>query len=280
MSNWAIHDGTQTFSTALDEANSRGILLPTITVAHEWTAWVELIDATPVAAHAFIANYFTSRATSRVSVIEFAIGGVGAEVPIAGPLGIDASAGVAPDGPSLYVPVYVPKGARIAARWRGDAVPGSGLANPTMTLTLLAASGRTPMALHDATLTAGLTLDASTTTGVTIDPGFPSNSEGADVELVSSLPRNVRGFFVNLSVPPEGSGGRHAGIAFVNIGAGGSEVRIAAVPYRPDVSRQMAPRCIGPFFTALPAGTRVTMSAMAATSLTPARLIAGWLTFF
>lgn len=280
MSNWPLQEATQTETVGLDLAASTAIVLPTLSAANTWTAWTQLVAATARAAEGFTLLVTNAQTTGRAGVIELAIGSAGNEVPIAGPFSIDITATVAMDSTTLYVPVALPAGVRVAARWRATATATAGLYTPNVTVALAAPTGMTPVGFAPTTLTAGLTLSGSETNGTTIDAGGTVHTEGARVEISAALPRSVRGFFVNLATPTSGGGGRHSGIVFVNVGAAGSEQRVAAVPYRPDVGTHMAPRCAGPYFVPIAAGTRVSLSSQYSNTGTPARLVSCWLTFF
>lgn len=112
-----------------DTANSRGTVMAVPGSANVKGAWTQIIAATAEPYTALGVSVQgggdTTQATTR-QLIDIGIGAAGAEQVLIGDIGTETSAteGVMQLGPQVFG-VYVPKGARLAARWQGATLTGN-----------------------------------------------------------------------------------------------------------------------------------------------------------
>ncbi len=255
MSNWPLLNASATESVGLVRASSRGTDLAS-GAAHTWSSWVQLTAATSRSAEGFLVNVVSSAGCGRIQLLEIGIGASGSEVTLFGPFAIDGNAGIATEGQSLFVPIRVPEGARIAARVRNSTGSNTGQANTRVSLTLFRGGGLFPVGMQE-TFAVGLSLTTGSVTSTTqLDSGATANTAGAWVELTASTPVETRGFYICQSFNA-GDGTRATYIIDVGIGASAAEVVVASFPVTGDFTQQGGPKILGPFPLHLPAGTRI-----------------------
>lgn len=249
MSNWIVQRGSDVVVVA-----SR-VQCDTAAGNHAMSAWTQLSASCPVSAAACIVQVWTPGYCP--TVLQIGIGSAGSEqviatLPCIGSYGWDRA--TCAWTPSFVLPLAIPRGVRIAARWQAQD-NGSGPAPRYVTMSVVAQSGRLPVG-YSLVEAAGITLNDTMPTALT---NHASNAQyfGAWTELVASTTRRIRGVCPQIT-------GRIRPLTEnqtveIGIGASGSERPIARSMGRVQYGDWPQAQHIHPTPVSIPAGTRLSM---------------------
>ena len=254
-----------------DTSNSIGIGVNPSSSSNTKGSYVTLISATAFDV-CWMDAYVGMGSSSGGYSIDIAVGPAGQEKIIVNNLFVtNTSAAALRHGPHYSFPVSIPAGMRISARAQCGASSDTG--NNFVALQLFDGS------FTQMEGTAGvdsISFNAGSTTGVTVTASGSSNTKGSYAQLIAATARDYIGLFFAVgragSLPS--TSGSH--LMDVAIGASGQEKIIlpnlvfeyaaAAEAYYPETE--------GPYFIAVPAGTRLAARSQSDTSSSPVTVVA------
>lgn len=209
-------------------------------------AYTELIASTDYDA---IGVYLGSRPGGAYWNYELGIGAASSEVSV----GACCCAAGGNGMQFFYVPAFIPAGSRLAVR---GGTAGSYAADSTAVGYLVRAQPGQLRKSHRGTL-GGVTTGAWTT----LDGGATANTKSGYTQLVSSTSRDAKGYSLFFATPSSQTSNTTYLVDFA-IGAAASEVIILPNIY--NVSKGYdyfaAPAVVGPIWTPIPAGSRLSMN--------------------
>jgi hypothetical protein len=220
-------------------------------------AWVEFISAMPF--DGIVSVRQGNLSAYKSWLFDVGIGAAGSEQVLIANVLWDAPASTASYGENYLIPIVIPKGTRVALRCQSD----TGGSTFTAAVTAIFGAGYVCYPYYNVCTTLGAATD--TTRGTTIDPGGSADTYGAWVEFTPAIPFAVKGFFFVLgSKMNTARTDSHYGLD-IGVGASGAECQLVTnfAFYINDVNDGIIPR-ISPFFPIdIPAGTRISVRAMA-----------------
>jgi hypothetical protein len=243
-------DGTMALTSA---ASALGVQLTTVGSTNTKGAWTQLVASTSVdlAGLWFSTLAFGSASTPRL--VDIGIGAAASEqVLVANLTSQQGGAGASTEGDSVFIPIAVPAGSRLSARYQATNTAGTQYVNLT---------GQIGGPSYSNVDTYGATTADSG--GIVIDPGGTANTKGAWVELTSSTARRHRALIVGVSSRGNVDLSSNEWLVDIATGAASSEtVRIANVHLRSDVQGDsMGPQLIGPIDVDIAASSRLAVRA-------------------
>lgn len=209
-------------------------------------SWVQLISSTDYDA---IGIYLCLRPSGAHWNYELAIGAAASEVSI----GACACGGSGNGTQFFYVPVFIPAGSRLAIR---GGTASSYSADATCVAHLVRAQPGQLRKSHRGTL-GGVTTGAWTT----LDGGATAHTKSGYTQLVSSSSRDAKGYSLFFATPSSQTNNTTYLVDFA-IGAAASEVIILPNIYCVSKAYDYfaAPGVVGPIWTPIPAGSRLSMN--------------------
>lgn len=193
--------------------------------ANTESAWAQVLPAAGITADGFwlFVNY---PAITADFLYDIGVGGAGSEVVLvenilvnATPLGL-----VAPY--SVYIPLLIPAGARVAARCQSS----DAAASPSLDIQLVKGGVHAAMRCRRATTYGANTADSG---GVSIDPGGTINTKGAWTELAPAVEYPID--YMVVGIGGQNNGARTTMDHLVDIGfgpAGAEQVAVANIHVR------------------------------------------------
>jgi len=185
MADWSILDGQ--FATGLNTTNDRGDgcgLYIDGAAANVKGTWRELIASTAYDYNGFVFTFGRNYVSMALSfLVDVAIGASEAEEIIVENLILNSGGG---SGNSLYIPLKIPAGTRIAVRCQ----VGSSTAYAFFCSVIGVSSGFLSLPAISKIITLGA--DTSDSGGTEIDPGGTVDTKGSYVEIASSTPYHIR----------------------------------------------------------------------------------------
>jgi len=215
-------------------------------------SWAQLTASSPIDACWMDVSLFPTQNSSTRVGWQIGIGAAGSEIVLVDSL-VDGSNTGKSDAAFYSFPISIPAGTRIAARSSGNAAADAG--------------NFINLRLYDggffqegAAGVDALGYVAGSTTGTTVTSGATAGTKGAYSQIIASTAKDYFGFLlVNLN-----ASAADWGLVDIAIGAAGSEqIIVPNLGMRFGQLNNMA-RVTGPFFTQIPAGSRVAMRSDAA----------------
>lgn len=249
MGDWpTLSDGGKWQSSAL-QASTKPISCFANASAHTKGNWVELISVPQSPISGLVLSYYTAASTD--FLVDIAIGAAGSETIILNNLVAGAATGYPIR--SLFLPIEIPVGARIATRCQSN--PGNIDINIFI---YLMGQGFLPSHSYQRITTYGANI--STTRGVAYDCGAVANTKAGWVEVISSTTNPIRQLLIGIGNQNVSRSGYPRFAMDIGIGAAGSEViEVANVFFAGD------PYCIYPIYfifnVMIPSGSRIAINA-------------------
>lgn len=240
MSQIIITQGGAVTTTSLGKAvqDSR-------TTSGAFGAWAELVAS---ADYDSIGVYLYIRPTGHYWNYELGVGGSGAEVSI----GACAVAASGNGGQFFYVPIYIPAGTRLSIR---GGTQSSYNADSTAIAYLVRSQSNTLRKSHRGTL-----YGVATGVQTTLDGGATANTKSGFTEIVASTTRDAKGFSLFFCTPASATTNA---TFLVDFGIGPA-TEVVILPNIFLVSKAYdyfaAPGNVGPIWTPIPAGSRLSMN--------------------
>jgi hypothetical protein len=217
-------------------------------------SWVQIISATPYGG--FIHWMLTPDTTTlQVFGVELGIGAAASEVTIVSPVlvaGYDDR-----ELSSIYLPIWIPANTRVACRCQyGTSIAGP---NVNTVIGIIEASGFNRTGMTWGKKVDSLGWNASTTRGVTLDPGTVANTHGSWTQIISSTAEMYNGFFISQDNNIVVRAGNNTLCLDIGVGAAGSEVEILSdfTFSRESVGAVLCPTFTPIFPIQIPKGTRL-----------------------
>lgn len=238
-------------------ASSRGTQVTSGATANTKGAWVQLIASTAADIDYIEVDVDTFNATASTAVIDIGVGASGSEVAVLSNLTGGSTGDVSG---KYHFPISIPAGTRISARSQ----------SPTASDIIETLVHGAPSALQTLTGTGVDTygFTSATTFGTTIDPGATANTKGSWTQITASLTNDLIGFVLGLDMQNAANAGSSLSsenLLDVGIGASGSEiVLVGNLKFNHDANTTtvyVSPQVLGPYFTPIPAGTRIAVRA-------------------
>lgn len=220
-------------------------------------SWVQLIASTARDADGFWLHIFPNNSSPHY--YEIGIGAAASEVAI---ISGACAPGYSTNGAiCFYVPLAIPAGTRVAMR------QASGYGSDTMYAGISLDSGRLPS--YGRCTVYGVTVGTGMTT---IDPGATANTKGSWAQITSSTTNNIKCFYVVTVNNSNLSGNANVALD-IGVGAAASEVVLRQNVMFNCEGYRLNTRVFGPFFMAIPAGTRLAARAQSTFTTATERVI-------
>jgi hypothetical protein len=244
-------------------ASTAGVTVST-TTQHVKGAWTEIISATPVAADGLLFFDFNGSSANE-RLWDLAIGASGSEKIVVPNL--HCSGRESNIGDHAYLPVAIPAGSRIAARFQ---ITGANITRDCAVV--LFKGGFQTLSAYQRIEACGI--DLTNSKGTVIDPGATEHTKGAWTQLIAATAFAYKALLV--SIGHNNNITRSTYQWFLDIAIGGSGAEKILLP---DVVLTAAivmdnplPQKIGPLPISIPAGSRLAARAQSNTSSSPGRL--------
>lgn len=232
--------------------------------AHTKGAWQQAVASTTIDTYGlmvFNSTATSSSATDTSMLVDIGVGGAGAEVPIVSNLAM----GWRTDKYMEYrVPVYIPRGTRIAARCQSAVASASvGVILVPMARSL---TGQTPHGFGiqpwgfsgTAASVAGLNANTATSKGTNLTIPGANNTKGAWVELVTTTAESYTALMVGVQGAADTTQGATTQLIDIGVGASGSEVVVVPNIYTVTASSEaVTVPDSGAWLVDVPAGSRI-----------------------
>lgn len=242
----------------VDTATTRGTSVTTGSPAGTFGTIVQLTASLPVDAIGFWAFLRpTAGATIQLRVY---IGAAAAEVEIA----TISIGSVAAQTAALFVPVQIPSGSRVSVATAGSS---TGSVSYVLILPMRGSS------IGGGVASRGTLLGITSGAPIDVDAGVTAHTKGAWVEVTASTARDAKGFTLKLH-GDAGSGSATDFLFDMAIGAAAAEqVILADVASSQEAFRtEMKQGEFGPFWTPIPAGTRIAVRVAASSNVSTVRV--------
>ena len=201
MGDFSFFGGAQgSESGGRSTGSTRGTTVTSSTTAHTKGSWAQILAATSFDAVGLWVHthaYITAGSSQKNNfLVDLGVGGAGSEVVRLPDLFLEHGAsGMTPMGStkSVFFPLAIPSGTRIAARCQAD-TDGSGGSNALdVSVTLLRAGWYTnsPAGFIE---TAGV--DSSNSRGTSVSPNASANTKGSWAQLTAATTRAWTGFYL------------------------------------------------------------------------------------
>lgn len=229
---------------------------------HAAGSWVEVVATTTTDLNGLIllpAQSSSSGATDSSALMDIGVGAAGAEVAVVTNIDIGWTQTALLSDCAMPVPVFIPRGSRIAFRQRGVRTSNNQRIAVTRSIACAAGDARNPSKLDSI---GALTASSS---GTAITAPTVNNTKGAWTELVAATAQPYKGIIpiIGLAAGTTSVVGT-AGYLDVAVGAAGSEVVIATdIPFGVSGSEYVYGPAKGGFVILhhVPAGTRLSVRA-------------------
>lgn len=248
MRDWHLPEG------AITERNSLAIC--SRGTANAKGSYVQVVASTAFAYDALLVQIFQDSASggAQCFLLDISIGGAGSEVVVVPNLLLDSMRNTGTADVSLYIPLQIPAGSRIAARCQEAG--GAGTRNACVQVTGVAGGWNNIRPCAGSVIAYGV--DTGTTNGTLVDQGASANTFGSWAQLTSGTSQDHRwlglclGFDKQTVAPSQANGELEIGI-----GSAGSEVAIAKHSFAvQSFATAVRPSCLG-IFVQIPTGTRL-----------------------
>jgi len=257
MGDWPLQGDGQRFEAAgADTSASKGTAVTSSATVNTKGSYAPIIASTAFDAAGFYL-VITNTAVSQADydcLMDIAVGAEGLEqVIVSNYLYKQSNADYI--GRSVYFPISIPAGTRIAARWQQDSVASGEVAD--VTVILVGASFIPSKPLQRCTTYGAVTAD---TGGVTVDPGGTANTKGDYSEITSSSTNPIKHLILGFGSNSNGSMTESVWLVDIAVGAEESEqVLIANIPLISNSGENMF--WVSSFPCHIPAGTRISARA-------------------
>lgn len=255
MPNWPIQPGMRWASQGFNTTTGQGVTLNTNASNNQKGSWVELVSSSAFDASGVLVEVQFASNNTRDWLLDIGVGSAGNEQPILSNLLCSVGTQVTHWG-SVYFPVVIPEGSRIAARGQCNLSSNS----IRLGVHLLERGFGLESGLYRAT-TYGV--DTSTTRGTSIDPGGVVQTKGSWSQLSSSI-NATRQVVLLLGQQRNAVMTTCTWMLDVGIGSAGNEQVVL-----PDLwvtananTDALNPTVIGPLPINLPAGVRLAARAL------------------
>lgn len=249
MADWGALGGAQRFDVA---GSLTGTTAGTAITAPGGTntkgAYTQLIASTSADAVGVMLTINTTGSTMLFGLLDIAIGGSGSEVVVIPDLPIFRFSGLNTGFVPIFIPVAIPAGSRISARYQNDA---AGL-SASVSLELVA--GNINFVASPRVTAYGISTSVSR--GTTVDPGGTAHTKGAYAELVAATAFKSN-WAVVTTFPDTTPVGEAGWLLDIALGASGSEVPIISNMLLRGSASYGTGHCRFALPLALPEGVRV-----------------------
>jgi hypothetical protein len=248
--------GKLTQITAVDSGASAAKEVIGTSTANTKSAWIELRATLAEDYPGFIVTFVTPD-TSSGYLIDLALGDAGSEFVILENFFVDAWRRNRIRGSSIFVPMKLPAGARLAIRYQQSLSAAT-----TWRVDVKGVSADTMSSIGQLRSGFSMGADLSTSQGTIVDPGAVGNTKGAFAELIAATPSEAVGMFVCIGTWRDTL--RVAGSCLIDIALGGAGSERIVVPDLQGTwdtaNEDMSP---APFYVpiSIPVGSRVSARA-------------------
>lgn len=258
MSDWGFYEGAQRASMHGANASDSGLTAITASGSNNTKGpWTELISAAPFAAQGIVVYGLIAGASILSTLIDIGIGGAGSEVVVVPDMLQTRMSSANTAMTPFFIPLHIPEGARVAARFQHNAAP-------TLRLGVCLVGGGVNFGIVGSRA-ASLGPDPATSKCPIVDPGAVANTKGAWTELTSSAPFQSSGILLTIQ-PNANYVANTASLFDIGIGAAGSEqILLPDIAYN-TTGYGWSYRYFLPL--AIPAGVRVAARAQSASTAT------------
>lgn len=246
--------GSNRFDTINESAAaSRGTALTLPGANNTKGAYLQLVAATTFEASGLIVVLGNNQLYTD-NLVDIAVGAGGSEQIIASNLLCSTREKAQA---VYYLPIRIPVGSRIAARYQAADVSGGRVMYATATL--LAAPFLPGAPLSQITTYGAATGDSG---GTAVDPGGSANTKGSYAQIDASTSRAIRSLIVAFGCANNSALTAAEGLVDVAVGAAASEqIILPDLWIRYSDQENLAPCVYGPFQVNIPAGTRISVRA-------------------
>lgn len=215
-------------------------------------AWAEVKAALGDHCYGICFTDWISDVNTRDIIVDIGIGASGSEVVLINNLLMSQTAGIAYHWFNYHVPIFIPKGSRVAVRAQSTA----NFQNVAPLMKFMFQPMFNPAKYRSCETWGANTGDSG---GVSIDPGGTANTKGAWSEIVASSSKRVRQLLLRFGAGQNSGLQAAAYQVDVGVGAAGSEsLLVTDLRLWAHTSRQViTPSVYGPIPVDIPAGTRV-----------------------
>lgn len=224
------------------------------------TSYSQLIAATSFPYCGFLLNVAHVAATQ--ALVTVALGGSGSEKVLIDDLEFVDSTTPDISGSSIFLPIHVPAGSRLAAK---------ASAASSVTANLIGVGVGSPSGRGFAGASA---MGSNGTKGTQIDPGGTANTKGSWTQITASTAEDYAALM--MIVGSNAATVHNTANFLVDIGVGGSGSEVVLVPnlytHSNNTNDFYQPRCFGPFPCDIPAGSRLSIRAQSSTNQATNRL--------
>lgn len=252
MADWGHSEGAQRAETfGVTPANSSTATIAYAGSANVKSAWVELVAAAPFDVCGIVIHGSMTAAATINALYDIGIGAAASEVVLLPDIEQTRLGSSNAGFPSFFVPISIPVGSRISARYQA-----SGSSIFKLALTLVGASVNYQLPGHRA---ASYGCSLATSKGTLIDPGAVAHTKGAWVELTASTDFATN-FLVVITAPEGGSAADAQWLVDLAVGPAGFEQIVVPDIYGYNVGSTGLNYRLG-MPVAIPAGSRISARA-------------------
>lgn len=252
MSDWGHSEGAQRAETfGVTPANSSTATIAYAGSANVKSAWVELVAAAPFDVCGIVIHGSMTASALTDALYDIGIGAAASEVVLLPDIKQTRLGSLNAGFPSFFVPISIPAGTRIAARYQA-----SGNSVFKLALTLIGAGSNYTLPGHRA---ASYGCNLAISKGTLIDPGAVAHTKSPWFELAASTDF-ASNFLVVITAPEGGSTADAQWLVDLAIGAAGSEQIVVPDIYGYNVGSTGLNYRLG-LPVSIPAGSRISARA-------------------
>lgn len=227
-------------------------------------AWLEIVSSLAINAKALLIHFTPSTQTSRLYLVDFAVGASGSEQIFLNNLFVTIAATATPA--IAHFPISIPAGSRISARYQADTAASS---NVRVAITALS-TGFFTASPYSRIVTIGA--NTATSGGTTISPG--NGVKGSYAQLTASLANDMSALLIAIG----NVGFVQTQVAYqMDISVGSSGFETVLIPDLGVVddngTDSFQPKIIGPLPINIKAGTRIAVRGRTTTAGTSVGMV-------
>lgn len=207
----------KTESAGVVEATPGGTVVTSSSSANTKGSWTEILASTSFDASGFLLILESYGLTDTFTfLVDISVGAAGSEVAIIENLAFSSRRGL---GDSMFVPLQIPAGSRVAVRCQSTSTSKS----VEVVLNLISRSFTTHPGFQRATTYGAVTGDSG---GTELDPGGTAHTKGSWVEITSSSTSPIREFLIFFGTRANVAVTQGDCLVDIGIGSAGSETTI------------------------------------------------------